>query len=67
LKPKKSWGAHLVSGALMGSGTVLIPGGNDTLILKSMPDRFLEECISALPKESAKFFNSYSCLIDSRV
>lgn len=37
MKPKKSWGAHLVGGALMGVGTVLIPGGNDTLILKSMP------------------------------
>lgn len=37
LKPKKSWGTHLVGGALMGVGTVLIPGGNDTLILKSMP------------------------------
>ena len=37
LKPKKNWGAHLVGGALMGVGTVLIPGGNDTLILKSMP------------------------------
>ena len=37
LKPTKRWGEHLVGGALMGVGAILIPGGNDTLILKSMP------------------------------
>jgi len=37
LKPTKRWGEYFVGGALMGIGAVLIPGGNDTLILKSMP------------------------------
>ena len=33
----KTWPRHLVGGALMGAGAVLIPGGNDTLVLKSLP------------------------------
>jgi hypothetical protein len=37
IKPTKKWVEYLVGGALMGGGVVLIPGGNDTLILKSMP------------------------------
>jgi hypothetical protein len=28
---------HLFGGSLMGAGAVLIPGGNDTLIFKSLP------------------------------
>lgn len=31
------WPRHLIGGALMGAGAVLIPGGNDTLMLKSIP------------------------------
>jgi uncharacterized membrane protein YedE/YeeE len=37
IKPTKKWVEYLVGGAFMGGGTVLIPGGNDTLILKSIP------------------------------
>ncbi len=33
----RTWPRHLVGGALMGAGAVLIPGGNDTLVLKSLP------------------------------
>jgi uncharacterized membrane protein YedE/YeeE len=33
----KAWPRHLMGGTLMGAGAVLIPGGNDTLILKSLP------------------------------
>ena len=33
----KTWPRHLVGGGLMGTGAVLIPGGNDTLVLKSLP------------------------------
>ena len=33
----KTWPRHLMGGALMGAGAVLIPGGNDTLVLKSLP------------------------------
>ena len=33
----KAWPRHLIGGALMGAGAVLIPGGNDTLMLKSLP------------------------------
>ena len=36
----QAWPRHLMGGALMGAGAVLIPGipgGNDTLILKSLP------------------------------
>ena len=33
----QAWPRHLVGGALMGVGAVLVPGGNDTLILKSLP------------------------------
>jgi len=31
------WPGHLIGGALMDAGAVLIPGGNDTLMLKSIP------------------------------
>ena len=37
LEPPQKLVEYLVGGILMGVGTVLIPGGNDTLILKSMP------------------------------
>jgi uncharacterized membrane protein YedE/YeeE len=33
----KTWPRHLIGGALMGAGAVLIPGGNDTLMFKSLP------------------------------
>ena len=33
----QAWPRHFISGAFMGAGAVLIPGGNDTLILKSLP------------------------------
>ena len=33
----QAWPRHLLGGTLMGAGAVLIPGGNDTLILKSLP------------------------------
>ena len=33
----QAWPRHLMGGTLMGAGAVLIPGGNDTLILKSLP------------------------------
>jgi len=33
----QAWPRHLMGGALMGAGAVLIPGGNDTLIFKSLP------------------------------
>jgi len=33
----KAWPRHLIGGSLMGAGAVMIPGGNDTLILKSLP------------------------------
>jgi hypothetical protein len=33
----QAWPRHLMGGILMGAGAVLIPGGNDTLILKSLP------------------------------
>lgn len=33
----QTWPRHLIGGTLMGAGAVLIPGGNDTLILKSLP------------------------------
>ena len=33
----QAWPRHLIGGTLMGAGAVLIPGGNDTLILKSLP------------------------------
>jgi hypothetical protein len=32
-----TWPRHLIGGTLMGAGAVLIPGGNDTLILDSLP------------------------------
>lgn len=35
--PIQTWPRHLIGGALMGAGAVLIPGGNDTLMLKSLP------------------------------
>lgn len=37
LKPTKRILEYLIGGTLMGIGAVLIPGGNDTLILKSIP------------------------------
>lgn len=37
LEHSKKWVEYLMGGLLMGIGTVLIPGGNDTLILKSIP------------------------------
>jgi hypothetical protein len=33
----QTWPRHLIGGTLMGGGAVLIPGGNDTLMLKSLP------------------------------
>ena len=33
----QAWPRHLMGGILMGAGAVLIPGGNDTLILDSLP------------------------------
>jgi uncharacterized membrane protein YedE/YeeE len=33
----QTWPRHFIGGTLMGTGAVLIPGGNDTLILKSLP------------------------------
>jgi hypothetical protein len=33
----QTWPRHLICGALMGAGAVLVPGGNDTLMLKSLP------------------------------
>lgn len=33
----QTWPRHLIGGTLMGAGAVLIPGGNDTLLLKSLP------------------------------
>lgn len=36
-RPLKIWPRHLAGGALMGAGAMLIPGGNDTLLLKSLP------------------------------
>lgn len=33
----KTWPRHFIGGFFMGAGAVLIPGGNDTLILKSLP------------------------------
>ena len=33
----QTWPRHLIGGTLMGAGAVLIPGGNDTLILDSLP------------------------------
>jgi hypothetical protein len=36
-RPTQTWPRHIVGGALMGAGAMLIPGGNDTLVLKSLP------------------------------
>lgn len=36
-KPGHGWATHLFGGILMGSAGTLIPGGNDTLLLKSNP------------------------------
>jgi uncharacterized membrane protein YedE/YeeE len=33
----QNWPRHLIGGVFMGGGAVLIPGGNDTLMLKSLP------------------------------
>jgi uncharacterized membrane protein YedE/YeeE len=33
----QTWPRHLIGGAFMGAGAVMIPGGNDTLMLKSLP------------------------------
>jgi uncharacterized membrane protein YedE/YeeE len=33
----QTWPRHLIGGTLMGAGAMLIPGGNDTLMLKSLP------------------------------
>jgi hypothetical protein len=33
----QTWPRHLIGGTLMGAGATLIPGGNDTLILDSLP------------------------------
>ena len=37
MRRMQAWPRHLMGGALMGAGAVLIPGGNDTLMLKSLP------------------------------
>lgn len=36
-RPMRAWPRHLFGGSLMGAGAVLIPGGNDTLVFKSLP------------------------------
>ena len=36
-KQARAWPRHLIGGTLMGVGAVLIPGGNDTLMLRSVP------------------------------
>ena len=33
----QTWPCHLIGGTLMGAAAVLIPGGNNTLILKNLP------------------------------
>ena len=33
----RTWPRHFIGGLFMGTGAVLVPGGNDTLILKSLP------------------------------
>ena len=33
----QTWPLHFIGGTLMGAGAVLIPGGNDALMLKSLP------------------------------
>ncbi len=33
----QTWPRHFIGGTLMGAAAVLIPGGNDTLMLKSLP------------------------------
>ena len=33
----ETWPRHLIGGTLMGAGAVLIPGGNYTLMIKSLP------------------------------
>jgi hypothetical protein len=51
-RPIQTWQRHLIGGALMGAGAVLIPGGNDTLLLKSLPGLSPH----ALPAMIALFF-----------
>jgi hypothetical protein len=51
-RPIQTWPRHLIGGALMGAGAVLIPGGNDTLLLKSLPGLSPH----ALPAMIALFF-----------
>jgi uncharacterized membrane protein YedE/YeeE len=46
-KQAQAWPRHLIGGTLMGVGAVLIPGGNDTLMLKSLPG-FSPHAIPAL-------------------
>jgi uncharacterized membrane protein YedE/YeeE len=46
-KQARAWPRHLIGGTLMGVGAVLIPGGNDTLMLKSLPG-FSPHAIPAL-------------------
>ncbi len=36
-KPVQGWGANLIGGTFMGLGGALIPGGNDTLLLRLIP------------------------------
>ena len=33
----QTWPRHFIGGTFMGAGAVLIPGGNDALMLKSLP------------------------------
>lgn len=51
-RPIQTWPRHLIGGVLMGTGAVLIPGGNDTLMLKSLPGLSPH----ALPAMAALFF-----------
>jgi hypothetical protein len=46
-KQAQAWPRHLIGGTLVGVGAVWIPGGNDTLILKSVPG-FSPHAIPAL-------------------
>ena len=36
-RPTRSWIGNLLGGTLMGFGAALVPGGNDVLILHSLP------------------------------
>lgn len=48
LRPRLSWLRHLLGGLLMGSGAVLIPGGNDSLLLHGIPNLSLHAALAYL-------------------